>query len=109
MAVTITPTTLVAVFPEWVKANTDYPAVVQEACDVANAAGFDDLYTNTTEETRRRHLEAADFLYEHPYGRDMRKPDDGSMSPYRRQARAMDNLKGGAERAPGWALPTGAV
>lgn len=106
MAVTITATGLVAVYPEWEYANTNTPDVVQQAVDQANDRAFTQ-YTSTVDETNRRYLEASAILYLRAYARDMKKPEDGSLNPYRAEANRLDRLRGAAERAPGWTLPVG--
>ena len=106
MTVTITGAGLAGVYPEWAEALVDSPLVIGHAVDLANAKSFD-LYTDPTEELNRRYLEASAWLYERAFSRDMSKPSDGSMNPYRRDAEAQDKLKGGAYRGPGLSLPSG--
>lgn len=106
MAVTITSAGLVSVYPEWTRALSRTPDVVDSAIDEANAKSFE-LYTKEAEERARRYLEASAILYVRAYGRDMQKPEDGSKNTYRAEADRMDMLKGAAERTPGWTLPAG--
>ena len=101
MAVTITAVGLVAAYPEWEDANTNTPAVITNVLARVNAMSFE-LYSDDDEETDRRYLEACALLYEHPYGRDMFKPDQATSNPYRKEAERRDILKGTAYRVPGW-------
>ena len=106
MTVTITAAGLVAAYPEWESANTNTPNVVANAVARANALPLE-LYTDTSEETDRRYLEAGAMLYDHPYGRDMHKPDQAALNPYRKAADRRDILKGTAYRVPNWDMPSG--
>lgn len=106
MSVTITTAGLIAVQPEWTTAPA---AVIAHAVAVANAAPFDTLYTDTTQETHRRYLEAGAILYLSPYGRDLNQPGQAAVNPYRLEAQRLDALAGGAYRCPGWSLPAGVV
>ena len=101
MAVVITAAGLVAAYPEWEDANTSTPAVITNVLARVNAMSFE-LYSDTDEETDRRYLEACALLYDHPYGRDMHKPDQATINPYRKEADRRDILKGTAYRVPGW-------
>ena len=100
---TITSAGLRAAYPEWTNAPDD---VVLHAVSVANALPLD-LYTSAAEETHRRYLEASAILYDHPYGRDLHKPDQATVNPYRTEAETRDRRKGTAYRAPGWTIPVG--
>lgn len=104
MAVTITLASLRSAFPEW--ENTP-DAVVSAAISVANAKPFDELYTDSDEETHRRHLEASAVLFSKPFARDMRPRGAAAANAYRIEADHYDQLKGAAYRAPGWTVPSG--
>ena len=103
---TITAVGLVAAYREWSAVNTNNPAVVAEAVTFANSLILEG-YTDDDQDTSRRYLEASSWLFEHPYGRDMHKPEDGSENPYERRIRKLDVKRGAAIRGPGWVLPSG--
>jgi len=104
MSVTITEAGLVAVQPEWSEAWSQTPDVVTHAVDQANALELSG-YSNETKERHRRYLEAAAILFQQAFGRDMfGRPVENI---HRKECQRLDSLVGGAERAPGWDLPTG--
>ncbi len=103
MSVTITSAGLILAYPEWANAPA---GVVNNALAVANGKSLE-LYTGTAEETDRRYLEASAIMYTLPFARDMRKPGQLTVNPYRTEADRRDVLKGTAYRAPGWTIPAG--
>jgi len=110
VAVTITAAGLQAAYPQWddVEAGT-----LAQAVRIANARPLE-AYTDRSksaeeEEEHRRYLEASAWLYDHPFSRDLDKPDQAARNPYRVEASRLDRLKGGLDRAPGWVLPYGVI
>ena len=101
----ITSATLIAAYPEWANAPA---GVLAEVVLVANSLALD-LYTDDDQDTHRRHLEACSELFDHPFGRDMAKPEKDTPNYYRKAATRTDVLKGTAYRVPGWTTPVGAT
>lgn len=92
----VTPADLVAAFPEWTQVNTDYPDVVTTAI----AFGTTDINEETAggQYELMIMLAASSFLYDHEYGRDLKKQNDSSANPYERRLVKMKKLKGSAQR-----------
>lgn len=97
----ITTAGLVARNPEWAKALTDVPDVVNAAVAYANSLPLT-YYTDADQEQNRRDLEACARLFNHPYGRAMRKPETAVVNHYREECTRLDRTKGCVNRAPGW-------
>lgn len=102
---TITSVGLIAAYPEWENAPAD---VITEAVSTANARPLglyvDRAISTEQEEIHRRYLEACMVLFQHPFGRDMRKVEVG-MNRYEEEIKYRDKLKGTLYRVPGWPDP----
>ena len=92
----VTPASLVAAYPEWDQVNTAYPSVVLTAISQGEDRVNETVVGDRTDEAVM--LAAGAWLYEHPYGRDMRKPNDASANPYEIRLEKILRSKGSAWR-----------
>jgi hypothetical protein len=93
---TVTPASLVAAYPEWAQVNSVYPAVVVAAVAIGETM-CDETVLGTSYDLAVM-LAAGSWLYNHPYSRDLHKPEDGSADPYQKQLEALLVRKGSAWR-----------
>ena len=92
----ITPASLVAAYPEWAQVNIDYPSMVTTAIAYAVTRCDETVLGDRYDEALM--LAAGEWLYSHPYSRDMRNPDDAASNPYELQLNKIMIRKGSAWR-----------
>ena len=92
----VTPASLVAAYPEWVQVNTDYPSVVTTAIAQAVTRCDETVLGDRFDEAVM--LACGEWLYDHPYGRDMRDSKDAASNPYEIQLNKIMTSKGSAWR-----------
>lgn len=93
---TVTPTSLIAAYPEWAHVNTSHPTIVTTAISQAENRIDEDVVGDRYDEAVM--LSAGSWLYSHPYSRDMREPSKDASNPYKLQLEELLSAKGSAWR-----------
>jgi hypothetical protein len=95
--VSVTPASLIAAYPEWTQVNTSYPTVVTTAITVGENRVDEGVVGDRYDEAVM--LAAGEWLYNHPYSRDMRSSSDADSNPYQILLDALLIQKGSAWRS----------